>query len=1215
MATSTEEVENVQDLEDGELPSSDSEMEEMETDKTQKNNDDKDASESSNENDDMQRKRPFETAESDKQDGRHANKKLKLDEEKERERDGSEEGEIFSDDEEAAYYPQLVKKRISPSIKDRSSSPFHDDHPPFYHEDRHGNQDDSRNKYGRFHSSPTKNQRWRNKPPRSKNHSGNSDLIGPPIRHDRVMGTPTERKWEEPHRGVGGAPTLTLELIENRLSRHLALLPTPKINQCLSLDEMNYPAPPQWYLKAVSIYNKKLMSKIKDVDSKQHDVLNNLGVAVGYQHLEEVEPVAMQPTPVAMQPAPVAKQPLPVAVETIQPLFTPTEQVVTIGPSMIDDKSFGSPLPPPSETPPSSIEAPPVLSITSTTDRTHSSSDEFPLGREMTRSTRKTSRRKTKNHYKKFTKKSTISLIVSIDLSLINAPGVTDDYNYDDYLNQLNDEEGSNDDASTTSYDFRSAAADFWIDTKPAAIDPLDFDFTTTDMNSASRRDKMESSLKSLVGQQSIDDSIALEEGKDISKGKKSLSSLKIPRKKKSKKREDKVTDEVPSQAAVAQPNTLPDTNAVKTFEAVKSTNVNDQQMSSQVIDRPCKYFLNGNCIHGDMCQYSHSVKREKKKEMCKFYLQDACDKGDDCLYFHGSYPCKYFHTRHMCYHGDKCKFSHSPLNHESYEILMNAVDPGMKEFVTYPPPPLPPPHHHHEAPPSILGPAPMPPPPPAQILIPSSHMSPPPSLLIQATPYPPPHQQATPYPPPSQQATPYPLPSQQATPYPPPPRHDPNWYPSPNPAHIPPPTNEGIPIINNTNEEHNTRRTTPNIDVSVLFPEPHPQVLPHELASQLRKVLLPTPAGSTDVQPSEEELEYWESEDIHKTMVESLPPLTSVPVVTGSPVANMMYEEIPRPLMPHPPVPMATNEPGRRVFRPPGGNIPPHVGPPGPPREHFMHDKPRPDIRPAVPHPHMIPPGRGPYDHAHQPAIDPRHSRQHNSSKQTVLRSPTDNSTLSATTSTTSYTTVSTTNSTSSSTIATASNKGTYWGSNDVKNDERLVDPRHKYSHLRIKSKNQESINSPKNVDDYSSNNSSLPPLLQNKSLLKKPLAPQELFGTSNDAGSITLFGSRQQVPDSPLPKEKVTFGEIKMADDSGDKETPVPSYLSHLDLGLDQEDESELQIESAFGALQRRASEMSSSLSEDTSSQQDVVTPPAAKDPPIGKIFTFGSSIFNNN
>ena len=51
---------------------------------------------------------------------------------------------------------------------------------------------------------------------------------------------------------------------------------------------------------------------------------------------------------------------------------------------------------------------------------------------------------------------------------------------------------------------------------------------------------------------------------------------------------------------------------------------------------QPCKYYLNGYCIHGDTCQYSHDIKREKKKEICKFYLQDTCDKGDDCGFYHG---------------------------------------------------------------------------------------------------------------------------------------------------------------------------------------------------------------------------------------------------------------------------------------------------------------------------------------------------------------------------------------------------------------------------------------------------------------------------------------------------------------------------------------------------------------------------------------------------
>ncbi|XP_064173838.1 zinc finger CCCH domain-containing protein 6 isoform X1 [Anguilla rostrata] len=89
-----------------------------------------------------------------------------------------------------------------------------------------------------------------------------------------------------------------------------------------------------------------------------------------------------------------------------------------------------------------------------------------------------------------------------------------------------------------------------------------------------------------------------------------------------------------------------------------------------------CKYFLEGRCIKGDQCKFEHDlVVPDKKKELCKFYIQGYCSKGDNCIYMHSEYPCKFFHTGAKCFQGEKCKFSHDPLNDVARELLEKVLN------------------------------------------------------------------------------------------------------------------------------------------------------------------------------------------------------------------------------------------------------------------------------------------------------------------------------------------------------------------------------------------------------------------------------------------------------------------------------------------------------------------------------------------------------------
>ena len=321
---------------------------------------------------------------------------------------------------------------------------------------------------------------------------------------------------------------------------------------------MNYPAPPQWYLKSVAAYNKRLnINKHHQQQESHHHEKKNTAtpnvpttpVAVGY-HVEDVSPISGDVPNVKSETSPPAQsnavtppslQPQPL-IDHIPPLFSPEDAL-----SSTDDSASQTAAATVSsdisslqgmvvggataidQTPPTTkflkitvpFEASPTQQKATPPD---DDKDEFPVPRTTKRVTRSSSRRKSGNVTRKkqtswplMEKKSIMSaspLIVSIDLSVITITNDTsnEDFNYDDYLDQLNDEEDSNDEQDD-SYDFRKAAADFWIDTKPTSCDPLDEDFTS-DASADKKRDSDEISLKSLVVDQNIDDAIVLEERK-----------------------------------------------------------------------------------------------------------------------------------------------------------------------------------------------------------------------------------------------------------------------------------------------------------------------------------------------------------------------------------------------------------------------------------------------------------------------------------------------------------------------------------------------------------------------------------------------------------------------------------------------------------------------------------------------------------------------------
>ncbi|BBN20403.1 protein MpC3H34 [Marchantia polymorpha subsp. ruderalis] len=95
-----------------------------------------------------------------------------------------------------------------------------------------------------------------------------------------------------------------------------------------------------------------------------------------------------------------------------------------------------------------------------------------------------------------------------------------------------------------------------------------------------------------------------------------------------------------------------------------------------------CTHFMKGRCAKGENCTFSHDGVPLTKQEPCKFLMSHSCLKGDDCPYSHDlkAFPCKFFHTRGLCYDGDSCLFSHGPISEEAREKILKRVEKEKKE-------------------------------------------------------------------------------------------------------------------------------------------------------------------------------------------------------------------------------------------------------------------------------------------------------------------------------------------------------------------------------------------------------------------------------------------------------------------------------------------------------------------------------------------------------
>ena len=85
-----------------------------------------------------------------------------------------------------------------------------------------------------------------------------------------------------------------------------------------------------------------------------------------------------------------------------------------------------------------------------------------------------------------------------------------------------------------------------------------------------------------------------------------------------------------------------------------------------------CSYYMQGKCQKShEECSFSHNAVPPRKMELCKFWMMECCAKKEKCLYLHNDFPCKFYHTGLICKAGEKCKFSHKPLNEVTKAVLL----------------------------------------------------------------------------------------------------------------------------------------------------------------------------------------------------------------------------------------------------------------------------------------------------------------------------------------------------------------------------------------------------------------------------------------------------------------------------------------------------------------------------------------------------------------
>ena len=169
-------------------------------------------------------------------------------------------------------------------------------------------------------------------------------------KHDRFGGNVGER-WEDfPSFDGNQLPNLTLEILENRLKEERAIFPTPTVTPCYSLDEFNYPATPQWYLKSINAFNKRMGHRGRERgggawrEGPPSDGILKMADNLGYQYAAVVPPgPVVAATTAAVRPTPLFNRVESLGPIQEQPPFN-TGTLTNFGPLHSDPSIISRPM-------------------------------------------------------------------------------------------------------------------------------------------------------------------------------------------------------------------------------------------------------------------------------------------------------------------------------------------------------------------------------------------------------------------------------------------------------------------------------------------------------------------------------------------------------------------------------------------------------------------------------------------------------------------------------------------------------------------------------------------------------------------------------------------------------------------------------------------------------------------------------------------------------